>query len=231
MRRNVTSSPFVRLLAAWGEALPGAARSGVAEPLAAWLGPLQAIDLCAAQQSLGGVGVALAAPQRAAQAQTLEAAVRSTRAELLAGLTPPARTAAPSDASLASYRKRYQALQRRMESKIDPLRLRCRQVLAQCHPVLAQLAQLDAALEQAFGAREKLLLGKLPALLERRFAHWNQEPPPASAAPAVAPAQATPWRVAFEQDLRALAQAELHMRLEPVVGLVQALAQPSEPLP
>lgn len=138
----------------------------------------------------------------------------------------PAAVATPR---FARYRRRCVALQGRMASRIGALRAQVRQVLSQASPRLAQLAELDAALEQAFGEREQKLLATVPALVERRFdallcahvpeleASGRQEDPDVLRQPGS-------WLDTFERDLREILLAELDMRLQPVRGLIEAFS-------
>ena len=121
---------------------------------------------------------------------------------------PQAVTEALVEEDYGSYRQRYLDIQRRFELRIDPLRQHCRQVLSQASPRLRQLAQLDATLETMLMPRTQALLATLAVLLERRFHRYRQD-------------ESLPM-ADFEQDFQAALVAELHFRLEPVTGLVEA---------
>lgn len=126
------------------------------------------------------------------------------------------------------YRRYYAAHQRDMEAGIGPLRARTREVLSSTSPALRQLATLDGVLEQAFGNQERDLLAGVPQLLERRFAQLKR-----SHQEALATAQHVEnpgawlqpggWLAVFCQDMQAVLQAELEIRLQPVLGLLDAL--------
>jgi hypothetical protein len=110
-----------------------------------------------------------------------------------------------------------------MELKIAPLRAHTRQVAAKASPRLRQLATLDAVLEQALGGREQKLLAMVPVFLEKRYeqmrrAHEN-------GGTSDEPTQGSParWLGAFAQEWQAVLLAELEIRLQPVMGLVDAL--------
>jgi hypothetical protein len=104
-----------------------------------------------------------------------------------------------------------------MDMSIEALRAHVRQSLARASPRLAQLAALDAALDSLLvGAREQRLLAQVPAFLERRFEQLR-------------PADPTDdddgrWRTLFEQEFQAVLRAELDLRLQPVIGLLDALS-------
>jgi len=112
------------------------------------------------------------------------------------------------------YRERYLFLQRRMETRIGSLRARLRTALAARGGEMARLAAVDAVMEQVLGARERSLLGSIPALLERRFERLRQAAGQAQAA----------WLDAFRKDARGVLLAELDLRFQPVGGLAEAIA-------
>jgi hypothetical protein len=132
-----------------------------------------------------------------------------------------AKLAAP-DADAPLDRRRHLELQRTMEPRIGRLRDRTRQALAKASPRLARLAALDAAMEQAFAAREQKLLAALPALAERRLAGKPDSPADAPAdTPADAPVDA----------LRQVLLAELDLRLAPVAGMIEEFRNEVGPQP
>jgi hypothetical protein len=98
-----------------------------------------------------------------------------------------------------------------MEVAIGPLRGRLRAVLAGRSPDMARLAALDAVMEQVLGAQEHRLLATLPALLEKHFVRLRD-------------AGGDDWRTVFQRDLQGVLLAELDIRLQPVEGLLEALA-------
>ena len=65
-------------------------------------------------------------------------------------------------------------------------------------------------MDQMLGGREQRLLAGLPAFLKARFEHWRQAEPEA-------------WPAPFEQDLQHALLAELELRLQPLLGMVEAL--------
>ena len=93
---------------------------------------------------------------------------------------------------------------------IDALRGHLRQTLAQATPRLAQLAALDAVLDQMLGGREQKLLAGVPAWLKARFEQLRQSHP-------------DDWPPLFEHELQQTLLAELDLRLQPLLGLVEAL--------
>jgi hypothetical protein len=118
------------------------------------------------------------------------------------------------DSMFAPHHQRCLDLQRRMETAIEPFRAHVRQVLAAASPRLAQLATLDASFEQMLGGREQRLLSGVPAFLKARFEQLRQTHPDT-------------WPAPFELELQQALKSELELRLQPVTGLIEALAQAS----
>lgn len=124
---------------------------------------------------------------------------------------PSPHPAAAPDEAAPDYNiffKRHLELQREMALKIEPLRAQARQVLARSAAHLRPLAALDALMEQTLGGREHKLLAQVPAMLEKRFEQLRD-------APGSGPA-------AFAKEWEAIVLAELHLRLQPVVGMMEA---------
>ncbi|GAA4015790.1 hypothetical protein GCM10022212_08380 [Actimicrobium antarcticum] len=127
----------------------------------------------------------------------------------------------------APYRRFYEAHQREMELRLQPLRVNVREALEKASPQLTQLADLDAVFEQILRDREKQLLATVPLLLKQRFAHlftahqqWLAERQlPDNPAGWT---NAGGWLVRFCDDLRMLLLAELALRLQPALGLIEA---------
>lgn len=192
----------------------------------AWLGPLDAIALRGALPAITQATLAVA--PRTAHEPDLSQALQQLREDLTGFIRQQAARPAPApaqvrvrvsgvaqtvpepaeDENYGSYRQRYLDIQRRMDLRIGRFRQHCREVLARTTPRLSQLAKMDAALEDMLGERAQALLGKLSALLERRFHRYRQD--------------AALSMAAFERDFQDALVAELHFRLEPVTGLVEA---------
>jgi hypothetical protein len=114
------------------------------------------------------------------------------------------------------YRRHYLAQQREIELKLSPLRAHVRRVLGQTSPELSKLAALDAALDGILVERESKLLLKLPSLLEKRFKQLRKRHP-----------NAADWLPGFGQEMQTLLLAELDLRMQPVLGLIEACNQQS----
>ena len=240
--RSESRSRLVNLLADWAGADVEASRQDVAQQWSAWLGPLDAIALSAAHQTVLASAVDQRTNPPSARTLSLDEALQQLREDLIGFIrsqqspvaSPPrgprtgqrVEPAPATEADYASYRQRYLEIERRMEWRIAPFRLHCRQVLSQTNTQLKQLAELDAAMEQLLTVREEGLLSKVPALLERRFKQWKKAQLDANEAADAEPVQrrqALSGSDAFEQDFQNVMLAEMHFRLEPVLGLVEAL--------
>jgi hypothetical protein len=142
--------------------------------------------------------------------------------------TPPVDMPTDLGSAYEPYRRYYQAQQRELDVSVPPLRARVREQLAVMSPALRQLAALDATFENILGAREARLLGTLPQLLRHRFAHLRQQHQAAQldVQRADTPAQWMQpggWLARFCHELQTVLLAELDLRLQPTVGLLEAL--------
>lgn len=230
-----TGSALVRLLARLIDASPPEPKQTVAERLSRWLDWTDAISLSAALD--GGQAGTPSRGQRApssAQAEEQELIrVRSALADAVAAsghMNEP-----PMDTDFSPYRRDYVARQQAMETAIGALRNRVRSAVANASPNLARLAALDAIMERVLGARERTLLSTLPALLAKHHARMQQlhQATPADAQAPDEPGRLLPeggWQAVFLKDMQAVQLAELHLRLQPVEGLLAAL-RASEPMP
>lgn len=217
LRRPSPRSALVRQLVGYLPAPPDAPRQDLAERLGQWLNVHDAIALHAAHQPLPAALPALAPRGAVTQprAADLLAALQRLRATLQQGIAaPPALAVEPQDSAFAPHHQRCLDQQRRMETAIEPFRAHVRHTLAATSPRLARLAALDATLERLLGGREQRLLSGVPAFLKARFEQLRQTRP-------------DDWPEPFEQELQLALVAELDLRLQPVTGLIEALAQAS----
>lgn len=139
------------------------------------------------------------------------------------------------EGTYAAFQQRYLDQQRQMETKIASLRAHVRQVLSASTPRLQQLAALDAAMDKMIDARRQQLLGRVSPLLERRFEQLRQahEAARAAQAPEAAAAPGADWRPGgwlhgFSREWQEALVAELEVRLQPVVGLMEAFGNEIE---
>lgn len=240
-RTRFTASPLIRALsdlALLETAEPGAA---FAEQLSAWLNLHDAIAL---RSVLSLRVVAAASGACAGDKVKLGEELARVRATLAGAITlsdggrgrkrsvalPPDLSDLPAGASFEPYRRYYLAHQRDMDTRIGVLRVRARDVLTQTSGALAKLAALDGVYDATLKETEGKLLSTIPALLEKRFhqlrsAH-QQRMADAPQLDKPAPAQtAGSWAQHFCQDMQAVLLAELDVRLQPTLGLVEAYNQ------
>ncbi|WP_296511170.1 DUF3348 family protein [Rhodoferax sp.] len=223
MQGRTSPSGLVGLMEAWAAVDTRAPRQDWAEHWSAWLGPLDAIALSTALPGIRSASMGEPAAAGKKQAVDLAELLRQLREDLTRSIRqlpapqrpgprsmplPNAVVEPAADEDYGSYRQRYIDIQRRLELRIDPLREHCRDVLSRTSPRLSQLAQLDATLETMLAPHAQALLATLAALLERRFHRYRQD-------------ESLPM-ADFEQDFQDALVAELHFRLEPVAGLVEA---------
>jgi hypothetical protein len=209
------AEPLAPLLLQWGVA-PVPSRP-VAERLGEGLNWADAIGLSqvlAAPPATGADPVA-----RREAADWAAAALDRVQAELLAGFedaelardaAEPAPEGVPLADLLAPFRLHHAQQQRGIAARVASLRERLRPRLAEASGALARLAQLDALLERALAEQARARLAGLPALLTRRAeAHHAADP--------------RRWRLRVWADLQRVLRAELDLRLQPVLGLIEAL--------
>lgn len=187
----------------------------VIEGLGRWLGWAEAGPLFEALNTPVAAPAPLAPDDLDAAEQDL-AQVRQWLERAVAAEPQTRRGAPPPD--VAECRQRYAALQHQMAQALSALRQRLRERLAAAGGDAARLAAVDALLARVVEARESLILAALPAQLERRAEQrrgQHTDPDPSG----------------LHADMRALLQAELALRLQPLLGLLEALrARRPEPL-
>lgn len=184
-----------------------------AERLSLWLNAFDAIGLQAAQQSIRAVKDAAAGAPPTVQALTED--LQRVRGALANAIAQDPLAGAPP--AYEPYHERHLQLQRRMEQLIAPLRDHVRQSLSRHSPRLRQLAALDAVFEHVLARREQALLPTVAARLKRRFQRLR-------AAAAEEGGVGSEWARDFAQEWRQVLLAEMDLRLEPVAGLIEALA-------
>jgi Protein of unknown function (DUF3348) len=222
LSRHLHRSSFIELLSGLSPTPVNAPRQDFAERLSLWLTPVDTIQLHGLLQNTPATSLAASLSTRQAVATALSKSVQQTRAQLAQRIThtdeATAQLMQDSTLSHAPYRKRHLDLQRLMDTQIAPLRAGVRQVLAKVSPQLRHLASLDALMEQALTGREQKLLATAPLLLERRFETMKTQ----------AADQPPAWLKDFDREWQTHLLAELDLRLQPVLGLVEALGQASE---
>jgi hypothetical protein len=241
-RTNFNSSRLIRFLA--DLAVVDAPETGhdSAEKLALWLDFTDAITLSAVHDAsppdtpAGGQSVASTAwaeefaRARADLVNTITQSCMPNGAATRIKLpTSPLDAAIESAAAYEPYRRFYLAQQREMELNLGPLRARVREALAKASPTLNKLAALDEALDGALRARESKLLATVPVLLDKRFeqlrkAHQQTLLDSGHADDPALWMQPGGWLANFCRELQGVLLAELDLRLQPAVGLIEALS-------
>lgn len=130
----------------------------------------------------------------------------------------------------AHYGKFYSSQQSEMEYKLARLRQQLRQRITTLSPKHAELVEMDDLLANLGQTQSRRLLARLPALVEQRFVDLRrayQKSQPTDAAQAAADdaetwVQADGWLGQFVEELKQLLDAELELRLQLLIGLVEA---------
>ena len=128
---------------------------------------------------------------------------------------PSEETSIASIAKYDPYLQFYSAHQREMDFKVKRLRADVRTTISDLSPKLAQLSTLDEALEKTLSTHSRKLFAGVPRLLEQRFHFLLVE------------SESSSLGVAnlgdFYKEMQGLLLAELEIRLQPVLGLIEAL--------
>ena len=238
-RTNFHSSRLVRSLSGLDVVAVAASNQALAERLGQWLDVGDAIALFAALSPKTSGATAVQSPDGSG----LQEELAQLRTGLIDGIgadlgskariklpQPAADAPLEIQADFSPYRRYYLAHQRDMATKIGQLRARARAVLAETSPRLKQLAELDAALDQALGERERVLLATVPTLLEKRFerlraAHCDALRDTQQADDPGRWLQPGGWLARFRKDMQDVLLAEQDLRLQAVVGLIEAHSQ------
>lgn len=253
MKRAIAQAPLhscelLRFLTRQGMVEAGTDIGDVGQRLGDWLNFRQAIAL---QAFIGQVDDPLALPAK--PTARVDATVLRRRFDevrealeqsILKGTVPAlglARIELPSaeldhpidpKTAFDPFRRYALGHQRQTDTIIRSLRSQLRGMLYKGTSKEKHLSTLDAIFDNVLTAREARLLGHIPAEFEKRFAkalkqHMKQLLQ-ASEADEPAP-RTTPWLGPLRDDLRNALLAELDLRLQPVLGLIEALTQDKAP--
>lgn len=240
-RTNFHSSPLIRTLADLAVVETAGPAAAFGEKLGLWIDFADAIaltgvlntntlDAPSAVQAVAGKSVA---DEFAKSRASMEGAITKssspntgrTRAELsLPTLDEPL----DDPKAYASFRRYHLAHQRDMENSVRLLRAKVRDGVAASAPQLLQLVALDAAFEGILVEREARLLSTIPSLMEKRFNQLRKaylqtlQTQPADDQPALWMKPGA-WLARFCTELQTVLLAELDLRLQPAVGLLEAL--------
>lgn len=249
-RAHLHSSELLRTLARQGLMGDALDAGDVGQGLAQWLSFRQAIALQGFIGSLDDPATPAPPPRARIDAGVLKRRFAEVHAALEHSIVqgsvpapgmlridrPPLELDQPIDAKTAfePYRRFAVGHQRQMDSVIRSLRVQLRRMLDQGTLQDRQLSALDVIFENVLNPRESRWLGQIPAQFEKRFsarlrqhlkaavqAEQADEPCPAS----------EPWLAPLFADMTAALLAELDLRLQPVLGLIEAIVQHPKPSP
>ena len=136
-----------------------------------------------------------------------------------------------SGKTLDAYVRFYAMQQSEMEHRVIKLRAHVRESLSGHSAALAQLAALDTAIGDTLAIPSRKLFTVVPRLLRKRFTLLHEEH--------VAKTQDSidnnqlwletgGWLDNFYNEMQGLLLAELEVRLQPVLGLIEALEESTE---
>lgn len=241
-RARLHSSELLRLLVSQGMVDAAADTGDVGQSLGDWLDFRQAIAL----QGFIGTVDDPSAVRAQATARVDAVVLRRRFSEVRTALEqsilkgsvpalglmrielPPAELDHPIDPKIAfdPFRRYSSGHQRQMENIIRSLRVQLRGMLDKGVTAHRQLSTLDAIFENVLHSRESRLLARIPTQFEKRFAKLLKQHLKAlrEAAEADEPApRTTPWLGPLREDMRNALLAELDLRLQPILGLIEAL--------
>jgi len=158
-------------------------------------------------------------------AEELKQAVLHTKSRLVQGVIDsctgaverpkirwPKVTEADEAISFERFQRFYLAHQLEQDQGVRLIRASARDALSGCTPALKKLALLDQTLEDTLWEQTRRFFALIPALLERRFDQLQ-----------ASGQEQDRWLLQLARDIQALLLAELDLRLQPVLGLVEAL--------
>lgn len=123
-----------------------------------------------------------------------------------------------------SYKRFYVAHQREIDFKIQNLQSYVRDAVSGYSTPLAKLAALDVALNAAIEGHTRKFLLVIPRLLGKRFDYlYNEHLQQSEQADPESWMLAGAWLDKFCREMQGVLLAEIDIRLQPVLGLVEAL--------
>lgn len=240
-RTNFHSSQLIRTLADLAVLETAGPAVDFAEKLGVWIDFTDAIRLTGVHNANAAMAPSTSSAEPSPAGASLQASFAKARAALERTITQNTapgtgrvraelvlpRLEAPIDdtKAYAPFRRYHQAHQRDMETSVRSVRAAVRDGVAGAPSArLRQLAALDAAFDDILGEREARLLSTLPSLLEKRFNHLRKahlQTQPCDDAPDLWMKPGA-WMARFCTELQAVLLAELDLRLQPAVGLLEA---------
>ena len=126
------------------------------------------------------------------------------------------------DEALKPLQRYYTLLQSELEYQLHKVRLKLRQTLSAVSHRGAQLAALDASLDKMLSADSRKLLATLPLHLKPTLVGLLRDRSDASEVPV------DDWLPPMAQSMQQLMLAELDTRMQPLLGLLEALEEELE---
>jgi len=225
-------SRLVNLLTQLTDFKLGSARYNLAERLGHLVGVSGSMDLARGLRQL---------PQQASQSKNTDVVVLqddflSTRVRMMNTIidsfSPESgdpQKKVPSEATgiraealktFAPYKRFYTTHQIEIAVGVKNLRTRIRVGMSSFSAQMHQLAELDSTLDQSLEVHARKLFDAIPKLLEPRFQELLKQHQEND--------EATQWLELFHQDMRELLLAELDVRLQPVLGLLEAINEQTD---
>ena len=244
-RTNFNSSKLIRFLTDLSTVDAPEPKQAFAERLGEWLDFSDAITLHAAHNASVANSSAAHSGKPSVAKNSVAEEFAGTRTAMVNSIikscspdgdeariklpTPKPGTAIETAAAYEPYHRFYLAHQGEMELGVRSLRSNARQALSRVSTTLGRLAALDAALDKILGARERQLLSTVPLLLENRFeqllkAHQQRLADTQQADDPSQWMQQGEWLASFCRELQGVLLAELDLRLQPTVGLIEAFS-------
>lgn len=241
-RARLHSSKLLRFLDTQGWVDAGMDTGDIGQRLGDWLDFRHAIALQAFMGQVDDPSAQAAQPSARVDAAVLQARFAQVRQALELSIAqgvppapglpriewPPAELEQPIDPKTAfdPFRRYASGHQRQMESILRSLRVQLRGMLLKGTTAQRQLAELDTIFDNMLAPRQSRLLGRIPAEFEKRFAQALKQHLKAllQAAQQDEPAPRTAdWLEPLRQALRTALLAELELRLQPLLGMIEAL--------
>ncbi len=150
----------------------------------------------------------------------------------LTGVYAATRPESPKNhaAAYEPYRKFYVTRQSDLAIKIQQLQSHIGDAISGLSPELAQLSKLNTGLGDILAVRTKELFTVVPQLLGRRFGrlldeHWQELPNRPGVSDLAQWMESGGWISKFCGEMRELLLAEIDLRLQPVLGMIDSLSE------
>ena len=114
------------------------------------------------------------------------------------------------------YQRFYLSQQNTLGSKVHALHSHVRDAIVGHSPKLMSLAALDRAMSDCLSEQTRKSFSVVPSLLAKRFNFLQTESMTAN------------WLDTFQHEMQQVLLAELEVRLQPVIGLIEALNQENQ---